>query len=206
MDWQLISEPDRSYFQFQRHDKRAIYTTKKGQPEIAHSLNPVFLKQIHSNAIIDIDADSSRIGDGLLSRKRTCLGVKVADCLPVYLFSKEKICIIHCGWRGIIKGIAKNAKKMMQDFHYALGPSIGPCCYEVQQDVASLYKKNYSGSIIRRDKKYFLDLKAAVRQDLGSETLLGSLELCTKCHPEYFYSHRNGNKGRNYGLIIYSDD
>lgn len=206
MDWQLISETDRSYFQFIWHDNLAIYTTKKGQESIAQSLSPVFLKQIHSSAIIDIDTDSTRIGDGLLTRKRACLGVKVADCLPVYLFSNEKICIIHCGWRGIIKGIVKNVKKLMPDSYYALGPSIGPCCYEVEQDVVSLFEKDYSESIIRRDKQCFLDLKAAVKMDLGVGTLLGSLELCTKCHPEHFYSHRNGDTGRNYGLVVYSGD
>jgi YfiH family protein len=206
MDWKLISETARSYFQFRWHDNIAIYTTKRGQENITQPLNPVFLKQIHSDTIIDIDSDSRRIGDGLLSRKRACLGVKVADCLPVYLFSDARICIIHCGWRGIVKGIVKNAKKMMQDFHYALGPSIGPCCYEVQQDVVDLYTKEYNESIIVRDKQFFLDLKAAVRLDLGDRTLLSSLDLCTKCHPEYFYSHRNGDKERNYGLVLYSDD
>jgi copper oxidase (laccase) domain-containing protein len=98
----------------------------------------------------------------------------------------------------------KNAKEMMQDFHYALGASIGPCCYEVGQDVVNLYTKEYNESIIMHDTQYFLDLKAAVRKDLGNETLLGSLELCTKCHPEYFYSHRNGDKARNYGLVLHS--
>jgi YfiH family protein len=162
----------------------------------------VFLKQIHSATIIDIDSDRTRTGDGLLTKKRKCLGIKVADCLPVYLFSNEQICIIHCGWRGIIKGIVKNAKRMMRDFHYALGPSIGPCCYRVQQDVVSLYAKEYGKSIITRDDQHFLDLKSAVRQDLGDETLVASLDLCTYCHPEYFYSHRNGDKKRNYGLAL----
>lgn len=206
MDWQLISDKHGRYFKFVWQDNIALYTTKQGQQNILESLNPVLLKQIHSDTIIDIDSDRTKIGDGLLSRKRKCLGIKVADCLPVYLFSQDKACIIHCGWRGIVKGIAKNAKRMMRDFHYVLGPSIGPCCYRVQKDVASLYAKNYEGSIITRDKQYFLDLKAAVRQDLGDETLIGSLDLCTKCHPEYFYSNRSGDKARNYGLAQYSSD
>ncbi len=206
MNWQLICEPDYNLFQFTWRGNVAIYTTKKGQEEIIQRFNPLFLKQIHSDHIIDVDEDPTRVGDGLLSKKHACLGIKVADCLPVYFFSHKKICIIHCGWRGIIKGIVKNAKAMMQDFRYVLGPSIGPCCYEVQQDVVKLYKNKYHESIITRDKQHFLDLKAAVRQDLGNDTLLGSLEMCTKCHPEYFYSHRNGDKERNYGLVFYSGD
>lgn len=206
MDWQLISEDNMRYFRFVWHDNVAIYTTKQNQGNFDKFFKPVFLKQIHSDIIIDIDSNNARIGDGLLSSKHACLGIKIADCLPVYLFSREKLCIIHCGWRGIIKGIAKNAKKIIRDFHYVLGASIGPCCYEVGEDVVNLYAREYEGSIITRDKQYFLDLRAAVRKDLGDETLLGSLDLCTKCHPEYFYSNRNGDKGRNYGLTLYSGD
>lgn len=165
------------------------------------TIEPIFLKQIHSASIIDVDAQTTLKGDGLTSARERALGIKVADCLPVYLFSPKRITLIHCGWRGIIAGIAKNAKKVMNDFSYVLGASIGPCCYEIKEDVAGLFKQNHNEALLVRNAKKYLDLKTAVIKDLGPERMLASLNLCTKCHPEFFYSHRRGDTQRNFALL-----
>jgi copper oxidase (laccase) domain-containing protein len=165
---------------------------------------PVFLKQIHSSIIIDIDVHSERTGDGLISAAKRNIGLKIADCLPVYLFTPEKICIIHCGWRGIIHGIAREAARLLGEFHYALGASIGPCCYEVKHDVVNQFTQDYQNALQQRQGRHYLDLKAAVINDLGAENLLASLDFCTKCHSEYFYSHRRGDCERNYAIIVHN--
>jgi copper oxidase (laccase) domain-containing protein len=68
---------------------------------------------------------------------------------------------------------------------------------------ARLFTPQYKTAIIRRDTRYFVDLKGAVIEDLGKDNLIGSLDLCTKCHPEYFYSYRRGDKNkRNYAVGI----
>lgn len=201
MKWRLTAQGKAEYFEFKKSEHHAIYTTKHGQDNLVRGLNPIFCKQIHSKIIVDVDSAGEVTGDGLLSSTGRCIGVKVADCLPVYLFAQGKICIIHCGWRGIIEGIAREAKKILRNFHYVLGASIGPCCYEVQQDVAAIFIEKYAAAVKRRKGNYFLDLRAAVAQDLGTASLIGSLDLCTKCHPEYFYSHRLGDGQRNYALI-----
>jgi YfiH family protein len=172
-----------------------------GQDALVKSLNPIFLKQIHSSIIIDVESQAERTGDGLVSSTGNNLGIKVADCLPVYLYSPDRLAIIHCGWRGIIEGITKKAANMLGEFRFLLGASIRPCCYEIGKDVIDLFQKDHADAIIARDGKHYLDLKAAVIKDLGSERLLGSLDLCTKCHPELFYSHRRGDSQRNYALI-----
>jgi YfiH family protein len=203
MEWQLISEGNLSYFRFQWKNNIAFYSIVSSEDTFLEKFKPIFLKQIHSDVIIDVDGIDQRIGDGLISRRKNCaIGVKIADCLPVYLFSDENICIIHCGWRGVIKGIARVAAQNFGTYKYVLGASIDSCCYEVNEHVADLFRRRYRDAIIVRNQKEFLDLKAAVVEDLGSRDLLASLDYCTKCHPEYFYSYRRGdNEKRNYAVL-----
>ncbi|MBN2621099.1 polyphenol oxidase family protein [candidate division WOR-3 bacterium] len=165
--------------------------------------SPTFLKQIHSATIIDLDEDDSRIGDGLLTRdlKKT-MGIKVADCLPVYMYNNTAMCIIHCGWRGILGGIARKARRIMRTYRYVLGACIGPECYEVKQDVTGRFTEEYPAAVKEHDGCYFLDLKKAVIQDLGQAALIADLDLCTKCHPEFFFSYRRGDREkRNYAIM-----
>lgn len=202
MNWRLISKNKIRYFEFSWNNRFALYTTKHGQKSLVNTLRPVFLKQTHSAVIVDVDIQKEKTGDGLVSTTGKCLGVKIADCVPVYLFSSDRrICIIHCGWRGIIGGIARKAKDMLGGFHYILGASIGPCCYEVKQDVVNFFKEEYNCAILTRNGKHYIDLKSAIIRDLGTENLIASLNLCTKCHPEFFYSNRNGDTQRNYAIV-----
>ncbi|KPJ71731.1 hypothetical protein AMJ52_08325 [candidate division TA06 bacterium DG_78] len=207
MGWTLVTEKEIRYFQFKWENHYALYTIKNNETKIIKKMKPIFLKQTHSNVIVDIDSSNSTTGDGLLTRKKDyTLGVTVADCLPVYLFSKKKMCIIHCGWRGIIEGIAKQAARVMGNYQYVLGASIGPCCYVIMRDVAELFEQNYQNAIVIRGNQYHLDLKAAVIEDLDIKNLIGSLALCTHCHSDLFYSYRRGDrKERNYALIHFHD-
>lgn len=204
MAWQLIEEQKIRYFRFGWQNNIVVYSTKLGEVELLKKFSPLFIKQIHSEIILNVDSKKSRTGDGLITkRKNFALGIKVADCLPIYLFSKEKICLLHCGWRSISKGIAKEASRVLKNYKYILGASIGSCCYEIQRDVAKLFEEKYRNALIRKGGKYYLDLKSAVIEDLGKESLLGSLDLCTKCHPAYFHSYRRGDREkRNYAIML----
>ncbi len=200
--WKLIQYKDVKYFQLCWANYLMVYTTIYGGIKVLKKFNPLFLKQIHSSCIINPEIEDERFGDGLIARHQNItLGIRVADCLPVYLFNQEKFSIIHCGWRGILKGIAKKAKELLGEYNYVLGASIDTCCYEVKEDVALPFKEKYASAIIEKDGHYFLDLKTAVIVDLGIENLLATLDYCTGCHPEYFYSHRRGDRQRNYALI-----
>ena len=203
MEWQLVTHHDMRYFQFRWKQVTCLYSTKQGADSFLDIFRPVTLKQVHSDTIVDADVPHTGIGDGLITRTPgVTLGIKVADCLPVYLFNNEYVCIIHCGWRGVINGIAQRAARFMNTFVYALGASIGSCCYEIQEDVVQLFSPAYRSAVIARDNTYFLDLKKAVLMDLGIERLVGSLDFCTKCHPEYFFSFRGGDQdARNCAVI-----
>ncbi|UCD06347.1 MAG: polyphenol oxidase family protein [candidate division WOR-3 bacterium] len=202
--WRQVTRGKVSYFQYSWGNSSAIYSLKNGQDDLIRQFEPVFLKQIHSNIIVDIDVQEERTGDGLISTEKRNIGLKIADCLPVYLFTPQRTCIIHCGWRGIIGGIAKGASNLLKEFHYVLGASIGPCCYEVKHDVVNQFTPDHQNALQQRQGRHYLDLKAAVVNDLGKENLLASLDFCTKCHPEYFYSHRRGDSERNYALIAHN--
>lgn len=201
--WQLIKEKGLIYFQYQYENLLFLYSTRDGVKNFLKKFNPFFLKQIHSDIIVDLDNNPNQVGDGIITTDNKAIGIKVADCLPVYLFNEEKICILHCGWRSIIKGIIERAIKELKTFRYCLGASIGPCCYEIKDEVARYFEKKYPNALKIKDCKIFLDLKEAVREILGEEKLIADLNYCTKCHPEYFYSYRRGDfYKRNYAVFL----
>ena len=88
--------------------------------------------------------------DGLMTdNPEIILTLKVADCVPVYLSSSNIIGLIHSGWRGTAGGIVPNAVITMlemgadlKEFSVFLGPAIGLCCYEVDEEVADNFNKN----------------------------------------------------------------
>ena len=203
MTWRLVENNEWKYFQLSCKTVTCIQSTIHGAELLLKIFDPILLKQVHSDIIIDIDRDQSRTGDGLITTRKVNLGVKVADCLPVFMFGTDRTCIIHCGWRSIVKGLALKAAKMLGDYTYCLGASIGPCCYDVKDDV-TLQFRHLPEAVIKRGTKTYLDLKKAVIGQLGPSKLLSSLDLCTKCHPEYFHSFRRGDRHkRNYALITY---
>lgn len=191
------------YFEFQSAPYCMKCTFGQEQDRCLEALRPLFLHQIHSSLIIDVDHDDRRDGDGLLSRDpERVLGLRIADCLPVFLFNRSTMCIIHCGWRGILAGIARNARNMMKTYHYAMGACIGPECYEVKQDVRRRFIEEYPAAVKEHDGRCFLDLKKAVTQDLGQAARIADLDMCTMCHPEYFFSYRRGDREkRNYAIM-----
>lgn len=204
--WERCIENGADFFQLKIEHVRLLYSTKHNQDRFLNIFQPTLVKQIHSSAIIDVDVTSKRTGDGLISHKReVTLGIKIADCLPLYLFNEKTICIVHCGWRGIINGIVKTARKLLGTYTYALGACIGPCCYKIRQDVRELFVHQYPEAVKRKKEGWFLDLKVAVQKDLDPRRMLASLDLCTKCHPEYFYSHRGGDiHERNFAVCRHS--
>jgi len=126
--------------------------------------------------------------------------VMVADCLPVAMVGPGGVVMAHCGWRGLAGGIVGEAVEAVQAEAAAIGPGIGPCCYEVGQEVLSAFD-HLDG--VARGK--MLDLTAVATALLGRAgvTPVESSGLCTSCDAELFYSHRrNGERtGRQAGLV-----
>ncbi len=126
--------------------------------------------------------------------------VMVADCLPVALSGPRGVAMAHCGWRGLAGGIAGAAASAVEARAAAIGPGIGPCCYEVGEEVLAEFSGLEGVSTGR-----MLDLGAVATRLLeraGVEVVDRS-ELCTSCNPELFYSHRRDGErtGRQAGLV-----
>lgn len=161
--------------------------------------------------------------DGLITdRPGLALVVTAADCVPVYLYDpvRRAVGAVHAGWRGTVAGICAGAVSAMEKTYgcrpaeiiAAVGPSIGPCCYEVDDAVADPLKAYYGAAaasclqpVAGQAGKYMLDLWEANRQDLlragvHSAHIAGQ---CTACQVDRLFSHRAeaGTAGRGAAVI-----
>lgn len=138
--------------------------------------------------------------DGQLTaeRNRPAL-VLVADCLPVALLGERGIGMLHCGWRGLADGIIEKAAAAIGNQAAAIGPGIGPCCFEVGPEVEAAFSDLGPGLTTGRN----LDLPEAARRLLARAGVrkVESAGLCTVCDSRFF-SHRRdrGVTGRQAGI------
>jgi len=126
--------------------------------------------------------------------------VMVADCLPVALVGPGGVAMAHCGWRGLAGGIVAEAVRAVDAKAAAVGPGIGPCCYEVGQEVLSEFE-DLDG--VARGRMLDLTAVATALLERAGVTATESSGLCTSCNPELFYSHRRdgARTGRQAGLV-----
>jgi len=193
-------------------------------------------RQIHSGNVKIISEELR--GKGCADRKEAinatdamvtdvadiCLTILVADCVPMLFFdpSRRVIGVAHAGWQGTLRFIAFNTVRAMErvfgslpkDIIVGIGPSVGPCCYEVGPEVISQVenilhsKKDY---IVNesKDGKGYLDLwKANLEHLLHAGIQRRNVEMartCTCHNPDLFFSyrHQRGNTGRfGVGIVI----
>ena len=132
--------------------------------------------------------------------------VFVADCLPVALAGPGGVAMIHCGWRGLAAGIVERGVEQVDARAAAVGPGIGPCCYEVGDEVLAAFEP--LGPDVAEGR--MLNLRQAawrLLQRAGIDSVEVSEE-CTSCQPELFFSHRRDGErtGRQAGLVWASDE
>jgi YfiH family protein len=126
--------------------------------------------------------------------------VFVADCLPIALAGPGGIAMLHCGWRGLAAGIVGGGAAAIEATAAAIGPGIGPCCYEVGDEVLAAFAPLGPGLAEGR----MLDLVAVARRLLQRAGVAEVSEsgLCTRCSSDLFFSHRGsgGRTGRQAGV------
>lgn len=153
----------------------------------------------------DIDRKEPRDGipeaDGhLVAEPGVAPLVFVADCLPVALRGPRGLAMVHAGWRGLAGGIVEAAAEAVGATTAAVGPGIGPCCYEVGPEVLDAFGDLGDGIADGR----MLDLPEIARRKLARAGVerVESAGLCTSCEPELFFSHRrdHGRTGRQAGI------
>jgi YfiH family protein len=145
--------------------------------------------------------------DGMVcDRVGPVLGAFAADCIPL-LFAEPEARVIgaaHAGWRGTVAGVARNVVERMQSLgarperiRVALGPSIGPCCFEVGPEVVTAFRDalgELPGMVVAGPRKDHIDLRIATRAVLERAGVrpdgIDDRPPCTRCEPERFFSYR----------------
>jgi polyphenol oxidase len=150
--------------------------------------------------------------DGLWSDERgRAMLLITADCVPVAIARRPQpgvrpaIAVLHVGWRGLLAGIVGEGVRALGPGRLAaaVGPAIGPCCYEVGEEVAGPSREAFGGDVAVDGR---LDLWTCVDRALraaGCEHV-ERLDVCTACDGDRFFSHRRdlGRTGRQ-GVIAY---
>jgi YfiH family protein len=123
-----------------------------------------------------------------------------ADCVPVVLCGEVDMAVAHGGWRGILGGIVQQAGRSMMGAPATMvvGPSIGPCCFTVAQEVADSFARRYGPEVVLgaagEEGGLRVDLwEAATRaaSELGVQRRhVVNPRLCTACNNDLFYSYR----------------
>ncbi len=126
--------------------------------------------------------------------------VMVADCLPVAMVGPGGVAMAHCGWRGLAGGIVAKAVETVDAEAAAIGPGIGPCCYEVGEEVLAEFD-DLEG--VAHGRMLDLPAVASALLERAGVSAAESADLCTRCNPELFYSHRRDGErtGRQAGLV-----
>ena len=110
--------------------------------------------------------------------------------------SEPALAVLHAGWRGLLDGIVESAATILgPEFTAIVGPAIGPCCYEVGEEVAGPYRVRFGDEIVSGRK---LDLWSAAEQaalEAGASSV-HRLDLCTRCNADLFFSERRTGRPR----------
>jgi YfiH family protein len=144
-----------------------------------------------------------------VSRPGVPVAVLVADCVPLALASpdQELLVAVHAGWRGMAVGVVGRALQAFERAGVlaAIGPSIGPCHYEVDEDVAAAVAAGSESDAVteRREGRLFLDLPGTVAGVLRAAGVrrIEEAGVCTACRPERFFSHRRDGKTGRQSLV-----
>jgi YfiH family protein len=166
--------------------------------------NLTTLKQIHSSTCVVAGGRAGVLGEGdalLENTPGSAIAVKTADCVPILLVDPRHhaVAAVHAGWRGTAAEIVRRAVEHLRrefdaassDLEAAIGPAIGPCCYEVGPEVAAHFPKSLETGNPGRPH---VDLAGANRRQLLTSGLdparIYTSGLCTMCLPDEFHSYR----------------
>lgn len=162
------------------------------------------MTQEHGNQVSVIERPiSAPVADAMVScSKEIALAVRVADCLPLLLYSNNVIAAVHVGRKGLMNQVAVNAVTQMRklgakEITGVVGPHICGLCYEVGADIFTEVTNAYPATF---KKQNYLDLYAGLVSQLP-EIKLSNIDICTKENPEYFSYRAHGEAGRQVGVI-----
>ncbi len=202
-------------------DERAVDANwKRIRREVPDPKLVARLNQVHGNVVHAATRETAALrpaGDGIVTAEPgVMLGIFTADCVPILMIdAKRKIAgALHSGWRGVIADIADaGVRAMVQlgaracDIRAAMGPSIGPCCFEVDAELGDRFGREIAGAVNHtragHPGKAYIDLRGVARDQLERAGLaaanIASVGPCTRCASERFFSRRAAG-GKTTGL------
>ena len=161
-----------------------------------------FNRQVHSPAVHRA-GKRGEPGDGLWTDEPGLPMLAMsADCLPIAIARTDgarALAVLHAGWKGLAEGVVDVGVRALGEGAKAaiVGPAIGPCCYEVGEEVSSLFDED-----LTQGGK--LDLWEAAERALRGAGVerVDRVDLCTRDHPELFFSHRRSGRARGVQGVI----
>jgi purine-nucleoside/S-methyl-5'-thioadenosine phosphorylase / adenosine deaminase len=166
-------------------------------------------RQVHSATVNRaIAGERGREGDGLWTDEPGTPMLKLtADCLPIALArrtGRPALALLHAGRMGLLAGVVDTGVAALggDDLAAAIGPGIGPCCYEIGDDIAADYSARFGDDILRGRN---LDLWTAAERllrDAGVESV-ERVDVCTACSADFFSHRRDGGVTGRQGVIGY---
>ncbi len=194
----------------------------------------VFANQVHGDRIAiipkhadlsvieDVKSDAMQQADGILVG---CLDVAAllcfADCVPVIIASPTgAFAVVHAGWRGVMSRIAPKAVKMLASpdlgidsadpsgFNVYIGPHIHSECFEISEEICRRFIEGFGGEVAPDERH--VSLSRALRISLAQEGILPErivdADICTKCHPDEYFSYRaSGGVCGRHAAIAFRD-
>ncbi len=175
----------------------------------------VWMKQVHGDNIRTIDDIPTEppVCDALVTdRDDIALAVMTADCIPILMADRKRgvVAAVHAGRNGTLLGIGVKTLETMtetfrcrpKDIDVMMGPAIGPCCYEVSEEVAKIVRKSAGEKYVNGR---YLDLKSLNRDAFLKAGIepgrLQISDICTCCDRDHFSYRRDGVTGRFAGVI-----
>jgi YfiH family protein len=166
-------------------------------------------RQVHAATVNRaVPGERGREGDGLWTDEPGVPMLKLAaDCLPIALArdnGRPALALLHAGRLGLLAGIVEAgvATLGMGALAAAVGPGIGPCCYEVGDDIASTYRERFGASAVRGRNLDLWTVAERVLRDAGV-TAVERADVCTACNDEYFSHRRDAGVTGRQGVIGY---
>ncbi len=198
-------------------DDPAAVEENWGRLAAATGLGFARVRQVHGAEVVEADGPClpSREADAVLSRTPGLAAcVAVADCVPVLLADPAAglVAAVHAGWRGTLaRAAAAGVAALLRAgaspgrLRAAIGPSIGPCCYQVSEALAGQFEAAFGAGVVRRGADGpRLDLWTANARTLAEAGVgeVERLDRCTACDPRRFFSHRR-DAGRTGRMVAY---
>ena len=221
------------------HEGDAVQNVRRNLEIIAaaFAISPqhfLFVDQVHGDGVLVIDgpiaAEHHRAApepcDAVVTdRPGVAICIRTADCVPMLLVDSVKkiVGVAHAGWRGTALGVVARTVDVFvnrfssrpEDIEVAVGPAIGPCCYEVGANVYETFagERDRHAFFHRRSgqEKWMLDLPLANIAQLEQRGVprenISSCPLCTACRRDLFFSHRadGGKTGRQLNFVMLKD-